>query len=419
MRALLGTKTNKSFIVAACFLLAGCPHEPAEPAGVSDKPENAVSSAQTPSADPTPVVLLEPVPFDALPGWHEDRTAEVLPAIMKSCARLVAQPADRGVGPDQVAGQVMDWLKPCEALVSLPGDDDTLVRRTIEAWFQPFSVADNGRREGMFTGYYETELDGDVVPQSPDAVPLYRRPPDLVSVNLGQFRADLKGSHIVGRLEGAELVPYHDRATIDGGALGDQNLELFWINDPVDAFFLHIQGSGRVQLPDGRRVRVGYAGSNGLTFYAIGAHMLKEGLIPRDQASAQSIHRWLRDNPGQAEAIMHKNPRYIFFREIEGEGPIGSQGVALTPGRSLAVDPDFMPLGAPIYLDTTWPASDRPLQRLMVTQDTGSAIKGPVRGDFFWGTGDDALAEAGRMKQEGRYFLFLPKSVAERRQLGS
>jgi len=172
-------------------------------------------------------------------------------------------------------------------------------------------------------------------------------------------------------------------------------------------------------LPDGRALRVGFAGSNGRPFYAIGRALIDEGVVSRERASMQAIRDWMRANPARANEIMHRNERFIFFRLIEGEGPIGAQGVPLTPARSLAVDPAFLPLGVPLWLDTTWPASEKPLRRLMVAQDTGSAIKGPVRGDFFWGSGEPALEQAGRMKQTGRYWLLLPKPVAERRARAS
>ena len=210
-------------------------------------------------------------------------------------------------------------------------------------------------------------------------------------------------------------MPYYTRAQIAEGALAERDLELIWSDDPVDVFFLHVQGSGVVELPDGGTQRVGYAANNGHDFTAIGRELIRSGALDGQSMSMQAIRDWLRAHPERADDLMRRNARYIFFREIHGPGPIGAQGVALTAGRSLAVDPSFLPLGAPLYLSTTYPATDEPLNRLMVAQDTGGAIKGPVRGDFFWGSGESALAQAGRMKQEGRYWLLLPKPVAERR----
>ncbi len=361
-----------------------------------------------------PALLLEAVAFADLPGWSDDDVSAALPALRRSCGRLSGQPDDRPLGPDALAGTVADWRQPCADLAAVPEGDDAALRTLLDQDFQPFAVSDAGETEGLFTGYYEAELKA-AAPTAPGATPLYRVPDDLVTVDLALFRADLRGEKLIGRVAGNQLVPYLTRKEIDAGALQDRGLELAWAADPVDAFFLHVQGSGRVIFPDGRVQRVGFAGSNGHPFYAIGRALIDEGIIDRKSASMQQIRDWLRANPERAAEIMQRNARYIFFRPIDGEGPIGAQGVALTPGRSLAVDSSLLPLGVPLWLDTTWPATDKPLRRLMVAQDVGSAIKGAVRGDFFWGSGEPALEQAGRMKQSGRYYLFLPKAVAERR----
>jgi membrane-bound lytic murein transglycosylase A len=384
----------------AVLVLAGCEKRP-------KKPE--------PVEAPVRLVLTE-TSFAQLPGWETDTISEALPALRRSCARFLGQPDDRPVGPDQLAGTVGDWRSPCIALARMSDEDNAALRATLAMEFTPFKVAGASPSQGLFTGYYEAELRGALSTGGAYRWPLFSLPPDLVTVNLGRFRADLEGERIYGRVLDRQLVPYHNRAEIDGGVLADRGLELLWVDDPVDAFFLHVQGSGQVMLPDGSTLRVGFAGSNGLRFFGIGRALIDEGKVPRDRASMQEIRKWLRGNPQKAAAMMQRNPRYIFFRKIDGEGPIGAQGVVLTPGRSLAVDPSFLPLGAPIWLDTTWPATDRPLRRLMVAQDTGSAIKGPVRGDFYWGSGEAALAEAGRMRQRGEYYLLLPKAVAERRR---
>jgi membrane-bound lytic murein transglycosylase A len=391
-------------------------------------------AACAPEAPPpaAPILLLEPTGFDVLPGWTDDPVAEALPALLRSCARLAAQPAEREVGPDGVAGTVADWRDSCDAAAGVPAGDDDAARRFFAEWFVPHAAirddAEGESPEGLFTGYYEVELDGARQPGAAFDTPLYRRPADLVTVDLGAFRADWKGESIVGQVADGRLVPYPDRAAIDGGALAGQGVELIWVADPVDAFFLQIQGSGRVRLADGGTMRVGFAASNGRPFRGIARDLIDMGVLPKDDASMQAVRDWLRANPAQAAELMQKNPRFIFFREIEGpdalaDGPIGAQGVPLTPMRSLAVDISFLPLGAPLWLDTTWPSGaaleGQPLRRLMIAQDTGGAIKGPVRGDFFWGTGEAALARAGGMKQTGRYYLLLPKSVAARRDAAS
>ncbi len=386
--------------------LAACGTEP-EPTKAPAKP---AEEAAEPSA------LLEPRDFAALPGWQEDAVAEALPALRRSCDRLLRRGDDATVGRNGQAGQVADWRGPCQAIAG--AGDEAALRRVLEAQFQPFQVVPVPEDRGLFTGYYEPELRGSLTPDQTYRVPLYGAPDDMVSVDLARFDPDLSGKNIVGRLENGQLVPYHSRKAIDDGALRNRGLEVLWLDDPVEAFFLHIQGSGKVTLPDGRALRVGYAASNGLPFESTGRYLLRSGKIGRDQASAQGVAGWLRDNPVEAVPVMQRNSRYIFFRAIDGDGPIGAQGVVLTPGRSLAVDRRYLPLGAPLWLDTTWPGSDRPLRRLVVAQDVGSAIKGVVRGDLFWGSGAAALEQAGRMKQPGSYYVLLPRSVAARRLAG-
>jgi membrane-bound lytic murein transglycosylase A len=367
-------------------------------------------------------LILEESRFAELPGWSEDRVAEALPALLRSCARLEGRPVERPVGPAKAGGaggKVGDWRPACRALAATQTDDAAAVRGALEAWFVPFRLSRGDDTSGLVTGYYEAELEAALFPGGPYQAPVYGRPADLVTVNLGSFRADLAGRRLVGRVEDGRLVPYYERREIEGGVLANQDMELLWASDPVDVFILHIQGSGRVRFPDGTLGRIGFAASNGHSFYAIGRALIEEKKLPRDKASMQHIRAWLKANPEEAERIMGRNPRYIFFRPIDGDGPVGAQGVALTAGRSLAVDPAFLPLGAPIFLDTTWPGETRPLRRLMVAQDTGSAIKGPLRGDFYWGTGEAALAYAGGMKQRAVFYLLLPKSLAERRRLTS
>jgi len=364
---------------------------------------------------PAPALQLTPASFGDLPGWTEDDAALALPALLRSCKALLGQADAAEVGPASLAGTVADWRAPCAALEALPADA-AAARAALETHFRPFLASDRGEAQGLFTGYYEPEVAGSLTNAGDYRWPLYAPPEDLLRVRLGRFRADLDGQSLFGRLEGKELVPYHDRAAIDEGrVLAGQGLELLWLDDYVALFFLQVQGSGIVRFPDGSRQRVGFAAANGLPFTAIGRLLRESGRLAPGEASAQGIMAWLRQHPDEAWSVMKQNRRYIFFRMIDGEGPIGSQGVALTAGRSLAVDPAFLPLGAPLWLDTTMPGSDSPLRRLVVAQDSGAAIKGPVRGDLFWGAGEAALAEAGRMQQKGRYWLLLPASVAERR----
>lgn len=365
-------------------------------------------AACAPKVSPEDAKLaLEPADYAELPGWQEDAVGEAWPALARSCAAIAKQPADRVLTQEVTAG---DWAKACAAIgAEGPAPDPATARGRIEAAFRPFRATAEGNPTGLFTGYYEIELIGSRSEDAANRYPLYRRPPDLVNVDLGEFRDSLKGQRIAGRVVGETLKPYPDRAQIDRGALAGKGLEIAFVADPVDAFFLHIQGSGRVRLADGSHVRVGYAAQNGHPYLAIGRPLIERGAIPRDKVSMQSIRAWLAANPGEAERVMWLNASYVFFRELTGEGPIGAQGVALTPGRSLAVDRRHIPMGAPIWLSTTTPDA-APLRRLMVAQDTGGAIKGPVRGDVYFGFGAEAGELAGQMKQPGRWWLLLPRA---------
>lgn len=360
-----------------------------------------------PPAPPLPDRLtLTPVSFAALPGWQQDDVAAALIAFGRSCALLAKRPPETSLG---LGGTVAEWRKPCAAAATLDSADGAAARRFFETWFLPYKAGNNGQASGLFTGYYEPELHGSRRRGGAYATPLLRRPPDLVMVDLGQFRPAWRGERIAGRVVEGRLKPYESREQIERGALDRYHLDFLWVDDPVDAFFLHIQGSGRVRLADGSVVRIGYDGQNGQSYVAIGRRLIERGILTRDDVSMQAIRAWIKANPEAGKALMAENPSYVFFRELDGEGPIGAEGAVLTPGRSLAVDRDFVPLGVPVWLDVG--EGPERLQRLMVAQDTGGAIRGPVRGDVFWGFGPEAEARAGTMKARGDDFLLLPKTV--------
>jgi len=371
-----------------------------------------------PPAEPEPDrISLSPADWGDLPGWADDPVALVLPTLSRSCARIARVPADRPVGPDGAYGRAADWQAACAALAAVPPGDGDALRAALTTAFRPWAARNAARAEdgetGLFTGYYEPLLRGSRTRDDRFAVPLHARPPDLVEVDLGRFRPAMRGERIAGRVEDGRLVPYADRTAIAGGALAGRGLELLWVDDPVDAFFLQIQGSGRVELPDGASVRVGYAGQNGHAYVAIGRELVARGAMAREEVSMQSIRAWLAANPREADAVMALNPSYVFFREIEGEGPLGAEGLPLEPGRSIAVDPRFVAYGTPVWLDAEDPLDPAArVRRLMVAQDTGGAIRGPVRGDVFWGAGAEAEERAGRMRSRGRWWLLLPAGVA-------
>jgi membrane-bound lytic murein transglycosylase A len=338
--------------------------------------------------------VLIPVEFDRLSGWAHDHLSATVPVFLKSCARFLSYPDTAPLDGHNMAadfGRVGDWRPICAAAASLMPGDDTAARKFFETSFVPLSVSDYGSGVGLFTGYFEIQVNGSRRRHGRYQTPIYRKLPELGP----GFRAT--------------------RAEIEDGALAGRGLELFWVDDPVDAFFLQIQGSGTVRLKGGRSVRVGYDGENGQPYVAVGRLLIERGVIPREKLSMDTIRMWMKQNPEAGAALRRENPSYVFFREIKGDGPLGSEGVPLTPERSLAVDRAFIGLGIPIWLE----ADERFVQaesirRLVVSQDTGGAIKGPVRGDMFWGTGDAAAFRAGVMNASGRYYLLLPRIVVRR-----
>ncbi|MBT3787670.1 MAG: murein transglycosylase A [Alphaproteobacteria bacterium] len=371
---------------------------------------------------PAPIrdgLALQKAEFSDLRGWQQDRHAKSLVAFQKTCARFLKRPADRSLGAKGIAGKISDWQPLCQQAIEIKPDDDPAARQFFETWFTPMQARNGEQETGMFTGYYEPLLRGSLKQKGPYQTALLARPDDLITVELRDFRSDLSGRRIAGRLLSGKLKPYPERKKIVAGGLADEAKPLVWVDDKVSAFFLQIQGSGRVALEDGGEMRVGYAATNGQPYTAIGRELIRRGAVTKKTVSLQSIRDWLNKNPDEAGDVMSLNKSFVFFRELKGDGPIGAQSVALTPGRSLAVDRKFIPLGVPIWLDALAPAEkieqpDWKLQRLLIAQDTGGAIRGPVRGDVFWGFGERAEQIAGRMKHQGRYFLLLPKTVARR-----
>lgn len=370
------------------------------------------------SDDIEPQVDFTPIAYEKLNGWQSDNPLTAVLAFGRSCKKLLRRPKQSPIGAHDIYGTTDDWKLACDAAAKFDETSSASdARKFFEAWFQPFAVTADDETKGLFTGYYEPLLRGSKAKGGDYAVPLYLPPEDLVKVDLGKFDPDLAGRSIRGRIEGQEFIPYHSRDDIVDGALADRELELVWVDDEIEKFFLQIQGSGQVQLDDGTVIRVGYADQNGLPYRAIGRDLIEIGALSQENVSLQSIRQWLQANPARAREIMSRNKSYIFFRENDEldptDGPLGAQNVPLTAGRSLAVDPRHVPLGAPLWLDTSapWPDGERPLRRLMVAQDTGGAIKGAIRGDVFWGAGERAEDVAGRMKSEGRYFVLVPRAA--------
>lgn len=363
-------------------------------------------------APPAGRFMLSRQSFSSLPGWSTNDPRAALAAFRRSCASLEKLAPAEAMGGAGYAGTVGDWRAACSAAPHAQSSAGS-ARAFFETWFTPVAVIAAQTSDGLFTGYYEPELAVSRVRHGPYQTPIYGLPKDLITAELGLFKPALAGQKISGRVVGKTFVPYATRGEIDAEGL-EQAPILVYGSDPVQVFFLHIQGSGRARFDGGRFERIAYAGQNGRPYTPIGRALIAAGDIERADMSMQAIRAWLTAHPRAGRAMMERDQSFVFFKEEpigdSALGPKGSEGVALTPGASLAVDEHLHPLGAPVYIATDAPV----LHRLLVAQDTGGAIKGAVRGDVFWGFGSKAEATAGAMTAHGHMYVLLPKLVAAR-----
>ncbi len=389
--------------VIACAEVTAAPVCPA----LQSCPIVATPTVTPPAVSQQPQLIAEPQrgslvasSFAALPDWADDNPSDALSAFIQGCAILNTQTA---------------WQDVCTT-APLATKNEKTARQFFETRFTPYRVvnADNSEN-GLVTGYYEPLLRGSRKKTAQYPYPIYAVPQDLLTVDMAEMYPDLKFKRLRGRIvstqTGSKVVPYFDRAEIESERQPLRGLEIVYVDDAVELFFLQIQGSGQVQLEDGSKVRVGYADQNGHAFRSLGGALIRRGEIKAERASMQGIKEWARRNPKKLTAFMNLNPSYIFFKELPNaeSGPIGTLGVPLTSERSIAVDQRVVPLGVPVFLATTFPSTKQSLNRLMVAQDTGGAINGGVRADFYWGFGDAAGAQAGKMKQQGKMWVLLPR----------
>lgn len=387
--------TRLSLLVSAILVIAACTTTP--PAPVSRTPASAPPVAKPETSQPP----LRPVTFADIPGWGGDDMRQAWPAFMASCSVLVKKP---------------EWKEPCTVARDVDGTSQKAMRLFFESFFVPYKVFNlDGTDNGLVTGYYEPLLHGARKRGGPFQTPLYQVPDDLLTIDLASVYPELKNMRLRGRLVGNKVVPYAARGEMmRSNALAGK--ELVWVDDPIEAFFLQVQGSGRVQLADSKEiVRLAYADQNGHPYKSIGRYLVDKGEMTLEQASAQNIKAWFIAHPQRQQELLNANPSFVFFKEEKlpdpGKGPKGALGVPLTPQRSIAVDPQVIPLGAPVFLSTTQPGNDQPLQHLVLAQDSGGAIRGAVRADFFWGFGSEAGERAGKMKQRGAMWVLLPKLI--------
>ena len=397
--------------MATILLLSACVTSPSQKSSVSlpipaTVPAPVASTAPTPSVVPPfpakPADYLRSASFSDLPGWTEDDLRQSWPAMLATCQALAKR---------------IEWQEVCRLTSEVNPSDEAMVRRFYESQFIPHQLRNlDGNSQGMATGYYEPLLRGARLRNGPYQTALYRVPDDLLTIDMSVLYPELKNMRLRGRVAGNKVVPYFSRAELMAKDLL-VGREFVWVDNPIDAFFLQVQGSGRVVLePGGEIIRVAYADQNGHPYRSIGRYLVDRGELSLEQASMQGIKAWYLANPARQQELLNANPSFVFFREEKildpSKGPKGSLGVPLTPQRSIAVDPQFIPLGAPVFVSTTQPNSATPLRRLVLAQDTGGAIRNPVRADFFWGFGDEAGELAGRMKQSLFMWVLLPRSLA-------
>jgi membrane-bound lytic murein transglycosylase A len=354
--------------------------------GCDDEDEEPQQQTPSPSAS-----------WALLPGWQDDRHSEAWPALLSNCR----------VMPNKAP----EWKTICDAAATLTDPDDVMARQFFETYFEPEQLfAENGDPDGLMTGYYEPLLHGSFEAGERYKYPLYKTPDELLIVDLSSLYPELKGKRVRGRLIGNKVVPFYDRAAIDGEEQPLKGQEIIWVDSRDDVFFLQIQGSGRVQLPDGQIIGVGYANQNGHPYVSIGKRLIESGKVERKHMNLFTLKDWLRENDDEAQALLNENPSYVFFnlREDVEEGPRGSLNVPLVGERSIAVDRNRISLGSALWVDTRYP-DESPLRKLVFAQDTGGAIRGELRGDFFFGSGEQAEYHAGRMKQNAAFYLLKPK----------
>ncbi len=348
---------------------------------------------------------LQKLEISQLQNWDNDTGAYFGKAIKDVCTKLKYQSAVY-LKSEKISYSLAPYQKHCQQILNLQNDGD--IKSYIEQNFQPYAVIVDGKTEGQFTSYYEATLNASYTRGGRYQYPIYGKPKDLVEINLRDFDQSLPNMRLIGRVKDGKLVKYYTRKEIDDGRLDAP--VILWGDDPVDIYIMQIQGAGVATLPDGKKVRVAYADNNGHKFKGIGSILLEKGLIKSGDVSMPKIREWLRENGETAKKSMLLNDRFIFHKIVKADGPIGAMGLPLVAGRSLAVDKHYIPLGSIMWLETTGPDGE-PINKLVMAEDVGSAIKGGIRGDYFWGHGEKALESAGRMNSRGRYFILIPRNA--------
>lgn len=392
------------------LLLASCGKEEQKKTPPAEElPQISVDKATQPTTPPRPKIKLEVFQFKDLPNWKNDNLVEALTGFKYSCAKILNEKSPY-LSNSELKIPTAAYQLACQKLIASDITTGVEFKYFLESNFLPFLVTVDGNDQGKFTSYYEAAINASPIQTGIYKFPIYGKPLDLIEFNPKDFDASLPDKRLVGRIKDQKLIPYYTREEIERNNITAP--VILWGDSNVDINIMQIQGSAIATLPDGRTVRISYADNNGHPFRGIGSILLEKGYLKPGEVSMGNIKKWLNAHPEVAAKEMQVNKRFIFHRISQADGPIGAHGVPLHAGRSLAVDRQYIPLGSLIWLETTGPDREK-IEKLVVAQDIGSAIKGPIRGDYFWGSGkDDVLEKAGKMNSAGRYYILIPQNKA-------
>jgi len=351
--------------------------------------------------------------YAQLPGWNSADLKQSLRAFQISCHTLLRHDPEHAVGSRYIPLKAKDWYPVCHAATDVDATSDEAIRLFFQTWFMPVEFQQGKPVHGLFTGYYLPALEGSLTKSAEYSVPIYTVPPNLLTANVADFSTDLPRKRIVGHVVEKKMIPFYTRAQIDNGAIAKTTPVIAWVKSPLDRLVLETEGSGIIELKEGGRVAVGYAADNGAKYRAIASILIQNGVMTADEASTSHIRTYFQQHPTQLKSIINQNKSFVFFRELAKNAVVGSQGVPLTPGYTLAVDRKWIPMGIPLWLSTNIhnpkTKAQQPFNRLMVAQDTGGSIRGMVRGDIYWGAGQEATAIATKIRSSGHYWLLLPR----------
>ena len=398
-------------LIVLSLLLASCGKEESspKPQQVEELPQISIDKTPVPVTPPQPKIKLEARQFKDLPNWKNDNLVEALSGFKHSCLKLLKEKGPF-LSDSELRIPTAAYQLACQRLINADISTAVEFKYFLESNFLPFLVIADGSDQGKFTSYYEAAINASPIQTGIYKFPIYGKPLDLIEFNPRDFDPSLPSKRLIGRVKDQKLIPYYTREEIEKNNISAP--VILWGDSNIDINIMQIQGSAVATLPDGRTVRISYADNNGHPFKGIGSILLEKGYIKPGEATMGNIKKWLKANPEIAAREMRENKRFIFHRISRADGPIGAHGVPLHAGRSLAVDRRYIPLGSLIWLETTGPDREK-IEKLVVAQDIGSAIKGPIRGDYFWGSGkDDVLEKAGKMNSAGRYFILIPQNKA-------